>query len=88
MLFASMGFVAAAQTTIEPGYAKRAIAECQRLHSNGEYATALTLIEKIDANGYAWVEKEYGVSIAKKEDKPRVVLGTCAVKESISHGSN
>ena len=51
MLFASMGFVAAAQTTIEPGYAKRAIAECQRLHSNGEYATALTLIEKIDARG-------------------------------------
>ena len=49
MLFASMGFVAAAQTTIEPEYAKRAIAECQRLHSNGEYATALTLIEKIDA---------------------------------------
>ena len=55
-----------------------------RIVVSGDYS----LIEKIDANGYAWVEKEYGVSIAKKEDKPRVVLGTCAVKESISHGSN
>ncbi len=55
-----------------------------RIVTSGDYS----LIEKVDANGYSWVEKEFGVSISKKEDKPRVVLGTCAVKESISNGSN
>ena len=48
MLFASMGLATMAQTAVEPENAKRAIAECHRLRSEGEYATALTLIEKID----------------------------------------
>ena len=44
-----MGLAAAAQTASEGGYAKKVIAECQRLHSDGEYSTALTLIGKIDS---------------------------------------
>lgn len=43
-----MGLVAAAQTAGESGHAKKVIAECQRLHSDGEYSTALTLIGEID----------------------------------------
>ena len=48
LLLASMGVVATAQTASEAGYTKKVIAECQRLHSDGEYSTALTLIEKVD----------------------------------------
>ena len=48
MLFASMGFVASAQNVSEEVCTKEIIAECHRLHSEGEYSTALTLIEKID----------------------------------------
>lgn len=49
LTFASLGLVATAQTATEAGYGKKAIAECQRLHSDGDYKSALILIEKIDA---------------------------------------
>ena len=54
-----------------------------RIVKSGDYS----LIERVDREGYSWIEKEYGVSIKKEEKKP-VVLGTCAIKESVSHGSN
>lgn len=48
LLFASIGLVATAQTASEAVHTKKVIAECHRLHSDGEYSTALTLIEKVD----------------------------------------
>ena len=44
-----MGLTATAQTAAEAGYVGKVITECQRLHSDGEYRSALILIEKIDA---------------------------------------
>ena len=44
-----------------------------------------SLIEKVDSEGYKWLEKEYGVSISK-ETNNKVMLGTCNVKESVSNG--
>lgn len=44
MLFASIGLVATAQTINK----ERLIDECQRLYSDGEYTTALSLLEKLD----------------------------------------
>ena len=44
LLCALAGFTATAQTDNR----ERLIDECQRLYSDGEYATALSLIEKID----------------------------------------
>lgn len=43
------------------------------------------LIDKIDKEGYKWIEEEYGVSIEKEEDKPmnKVSIGVCATKEAI-----
>lgn len=52
--------------------------------TSGNYS----LIERVDKEGYAWIEKEFGVSIAKQNNKKVVSLGTCAIKEKISHGSN
>ena len=49
MGFASLGLAAAAQTAAETGYVEKVITECQRLHSDGEYKSALILIEKINA---------------------------------------
>lgn len=46
---ASLGLTATAQTAAEAGYVEKVITECQRLHSDGEYRSALILIEKIDA---------------------------------------
>ena len=51
LAFASLGLAATAQTAAEAGYGKKAIAECQRLHSDGEYKSAMILIEKIDVRG-------------------------------------
>ena len=45
----------------------------------------VSLIERVDVEGYKWIEKEYGISIAKKMDK-KVTLGSCAVKDSVSNG--
>ena len=42
------------------------------------------LIEKVDAEGYKWVEKEFNVSLAKENKK--ISIGTCSVKESVSNG--
>lgn len=42
-----------------------------------------SLIERVDREGYGWIEKEYGVSIAKQETKKVISLGTCAIKEKI-----
>lgn len=43
-----------------------------------------SLIEKVDNEGYKWIEKEYGISISK-ESNNRVMLGTCSVKESVAN---
>ena len=45
LLCASIGFAATAQTDNKA----RLIDECQRLYSDGEYTTALSVLEKIDA---------------------------------------
>ena len=45
---ASLGLTATAQTAAETGYVEKVITECQRLHSDGEYKSALILIEKIN----------------------------------------
>ena len=47
-----------------------------------------SLIEKVDKEGYAWIEKDYGVSISKQEVKTQTSLGTCAIKEKITYGNN
>ena len=43
------------------------------------------LIERVDLEGYKWLEKEFGVSISKDSNK-KVMLGTCNVKESVNNG--
>ena len=40
-----------------------------------------SLVEKVDQEGYDWIENEYGVSASKEDPKPRVVLGSCAVNK-------
>ena len=45
----------------------------------------LNKIERVDNEGYKWIEKEYGVSVSKEENK-KISLGTCSVKESVSNG--
>ncbi len=47
LLCAAFGFVATAQTDNR----EKLIDECQRLYSDGEYATALSILEKIETNG-------------------------------------
>lgn len=40
-----------------------------------------SLVEKIDTEGYDWIEKEYGVSVTEKKDPIKTTvtsLGTCA----------
>ena len=54
MAIASMGIAANAQTDNN----RQLIDECQRLHSDGEYTTALTLIRKIDAEALRGNEKQ------------------------------
>ena len=44
-----------------------------------------SLIERVDSEGYKWIEKEFGVSVNKTTDK-KVMLGTCNVKESVNNG--
>lgn len=43
-----------------------------------------SLIDRVDLEGYKWLEKEYGVSISK--EKSKVMLGSCTVKESVNNG--
>ncbi len=54
---------------------------------NGKIVTSgdYSLIEKVDNEGYKWLEKEFNVSINKQENK-RVSIGTCNVKESVNNG--
>lgn len=52
-----------------------------KIITSGDYK----LIERVDNEGYKWIEKEYGISISKEENK-RTVLGSCSVKESVSNG--
>lgn len=55
-----------------------------KIIQTGDYS----LIEKVDREGYAWIEKEYGVSISKTEEKTQTTLGSCAIKEKITYGNN
>ena len=48
LVFASIGLSVGAQNTMEPGYGNRIVAECQRLHSDGDYKAALTLMGNVD----------------------------------------
>lgn len=42
------------------------------------------LIQKIDSEGYDWVEREYDVHAAKEEENVRpVTIGNCAVKQQV-----
>ena len=44
-----------------------------------------SLIDRVDAEGYKWIEKEFNVSI-NKEDNKKISIGACSVKESVSNG--
>lgn len=55
-----------------------------KIITSGDYS----LIERVDKEGYGWIEKEYGISITKEEPKKLVSLGTCAIKENTDHGNN
>lgn len=55
-----------------------------KIITSGDYS----LIERVDKEGYAWIEKEFAISISKQETKKVVSLGTCAIKEKISYGNN
>ena len=50
---------------------------------NGQIALEgdMDLVEKVDKEGYEWIQKELGISI-KKEEKV-AILGTCAYKKEI-----
>jgi len=52
-----------------------------RIVTSGDY----NLIERVDKEGYKWLEKEFGVNINKEENK-KVSIGSCNVKESVSNG--
>ena len=52
-----------------------------KIVTTGDY----NLIDRVDREGFKWVEKEFGVSVAKEEIK-KVSIGTCSVKESVSNG--
>ena len=52
-----------------------------KIVTSGDYS----LIEKVDLEGYKWIEKDFGVSISKETNK-KVILDTCSVKESVNNG--
>ena len=35
------------------------------------------LVEKIDQQGYDWIEKEYDVQVVREEEKKVELLGSC-----------
>lgn len=41
------------------------------------------LVEKIDKDGYEWIEEKYGVTAKKEEKKQPVSIGACAVKQGV-----
>ena len=40
-----------------------------------------SLVEKVDQDGYEWIEKEYHVTANKEEDKQPISLGSCGAKK-------
>lgn len=40
-----------------------------------------SLVEKVDSDGYEWIEKEYGIKAAKEEKTKPVSLGSCGAKK-------
>ncbi|MDX8418209.1 MAG: Fe-S cluster assembly ATPase SufC [Absicoccus sp.] len=42
-----------------------------------------TLVEKVDKEGYEWIEEKVGVQARKEEKKQPVSLGACAVKQGV-----
>lgn len=46
------------------------------------------IIQKIDQNGYEWIQIEHGIRIAKEDvDMRDVSIGTCATKEVLNRGN-
>lgn len=41
------------------------------------------LIERVDTQGYEWIEEEYGISAKQEAKKQPVSLGACAVKQGV-----
>ena len=41
------------------------------------------LIQKVDQEGYEWIEEEFGIQTKKEEKKQPVSIGSCAVKKVI-----
>lgn len=41
------------------------------------------LIERVDTQGYEWIEEEYGISAKQVAKKQPVSLGVCAVKQGV-----
>lgn len=56
---------------------------------NGKVATDgdISLIERIDREGYEWIESELGIKIEKEEQKI-LTLGSCAMKEMTKNDNN
>jgi len=52
---------------------------------NGKIAVTgdASLVDRVDKEGYEWIEKEYGISVKKEEAERPVVLESCAVKKVI-----
>jgi Fe-S cluster assembly ATP-binding protein len=50
---------------------------------NGKIAVdgSASLVDRVDKEGYEWIQKELGISIRKEEEKP-IVLESCAVKKT------
>lgn len=42
-----------------------------------------SLVERVDKEGYEWIEEEIGVHLKKEEKKQPVSLGACAVKQGV-----
>jgi Fe-S cluster assembly ATP-binding protein len=40
-----------------------------------------SLVERVDKEGYEWIQRELGISVRKEEEKP-IVLESCAVKKA------
>ncbi|MBP3853864.1 MAG: ABC transporter ATP-binding protein, partial [Erysipelotrichaceae bacterium] len=41
------------------------------------------LVQKIDREGYEWLEKEYDVKVSKQEPEQKVSLGVCGANQGV-----
>ena len=52
-----------------------------------ELTEELELIERIDKDGYEWIQYELGISVKKEDAQMNTVsIGTCGVKDVLTKG--